>query len=46
VGIAIALLAGLMFLPQVIVGRKRKRRYEEIRAVRQGRVGGRAPARR
>jgi uncharacterized membrane protein YdjX (TVP38/TMEM64 family) len=46
VGIAIALLAGLMFLPQVIVGRKRKRRYEEIRAARRGRVGVRAAARR
>jgi uncharacterized membrane protein YdjX (TVP38/TMEM64 family) len=46
VGIAIALLAGLMFLPQVIVGRKRKRRLAEIRERRRGRVAGRAPARR
>lgn len=38
VAIAIALLAILMFLPQVIVGRKRKRRYEEIRAQRRGRA--------
>jgi phospholipase D1/2 len=34
--IAISLLAVLMFLPQVIVGRKRKKRYEEIRARRRG----------
>jgi uncharacterized membrane protein YdjX (TVP38/TMEM64 family) len=34
VAIAVGLLAGLMFLPQVIVGRKRKRRLAEIRAVR------------
>ena len=37
--IAIALLAGLMFLPQVIVGRKRKKRLAEIRAARRERQG-------
>jgi uncharacterized membrane protein YdjX (TVP38/TMEM64 family) len=37
--LAFALLAGLMFLPQVIVGRKRKRRLAEIRERRRGRDG-------
>jgi len=36
--IAIALLAVLMFLPQVIVGWKRKKRYAEIRERRRGRT--------
>ncbi len=40
--IAFLLLAGLMFLPQVIVGQKRKKRLAEIRAMRRGRLGGRA----
>jgi uncharacterized membrane protein YdjX (TVP38/TMEM64 family) len=40
--IAIALLAGLMFLPQVIVGQKRKKRLAEIRAMRRGRPERRA----
>ncbi len=35
--VAFALLAGLMFLPQVIVGRKRKKRLAEIRAQRAAR---------
>jgi uncharacterized membrane protein YdjX (TVP38/TMEM64 family) len=35
--IAFALLAGLMFLPQVIVGQKRKKRLAEIRTMRRGR---------
>jgi len=37
VAIAVGLLALLMFLPQVIVGRKRKRRLAEIRERRRGR---------
>lgn len=37
--IASGLLAILMFLPPFITGRKRKRRYEEIREQRRGRAG-------
>jgi uncharacterized membrane protein YdjX (TVP38/TMEM64 family) len=43
VALAIGLLACLMFAPQVIVGRKRKRRLEEIRAARQARMATAPP---
>jgi uncharacterized membrane protein YdjX (TVP38/TMEM64 family) len=43
--LAIALLAGLTFLPQFIEGRKRKRRYAEIREERRARSSTTRPSR-